>query len=73
MGHDITIPRSIKLPNAAYHLHAFAGANLSEAIMSPETVLQSEAATENETDSEVDVDALSLNGQDLSQNRSEKC
>lgn len=46
---------------------AFAGASLSQAIMSPETMLQSEAATENETDSEVDVDAF------LSQNRSEKC
>ena len=44
----------------------FAGANLSQAIMSPETVVQSEAATENEneTGSETDIDALSFDGRD---------
>ena len=43
------------------------GTNLQQAIMSPETIVQSVATTDTETTSEVDVDADSADGQDVDQ------
>lgn len=43
------------------------GANLQQAIISPETIVQSVATTDDETASEVDVDADSSDGHDVGQ------